>query len=120
MNTLDKSFNDRLKQVYVTSINKVKLKDYFQNHFHKGHRLKMFALQNPSMDLPKDRPMPMDRMTPFAVTPHSQTTDVKKPNFLQINDLIELLSSHKENPEKWTVDYIASRFEISKAKAGKI
>lgn len=80
----------------------------------------MFAFQNPSMDLPKDRPMPMDRMTPFAVTPHSQTTDVKKPNFLQINDLIELLSSHKENPEKWTVDYIASRFEISKAKAGKI
>lgn len=75
--------------------------------------------QNPSMDLPKDRPMPKDRTTPYAVTPHTQTTDAKKPNLLQVDDLIEMLSNHKENPEKWTLDYIASRFEIPKEQAGK-
>lgn len=79
----------------------------------------MIEFQNPSMSLPKDRPMPKDRTTPYAVTPHTQTTDIKKPNFLQVDDLIELLSSHKENPEKWTLEYIASRFEISEEKAGK-
>lgn len=63
--------------------------------------------------------MPKDRATPYAVTPHSQTTDARKPNFLQVDDLIELLSSHKDNPEKWTLDYIASRFEISRERAGK-
>lgn len=72
------------------------------------------------MDLPKDRPMPKDRTTPYAITPHTQTADHKKPNFLQVDDLIELLSNHKENPEKWTLDYITSRFEISKENAGKI
>lgn len=72
------------------------------------------------MDLPKDRPMPKDRTTPYAITPHSQTAAVKKPNFLQVDDLIELLSNHKENPEKWTLEYITSRFEISKENAGKI
>lgn len=80
----------------------------------------MIKLQNTSMDLPKNRPMPVNRMTPFAATPHSQTTDVKKPNFLQVNDLIELLANHKENPGKWTCEYIATRFEIPKEKAGKI
>lgn len=80
----------------------------------------MIEFQNPSMDLPKDRPMPKDRMTPYTIAPHTQTTDVKKPNYLEVGDLIELLSSHKENPEKWTFEYIASRFEISKENAGKI
>lgn len=71
------------------------------------------------MDLPKDRPMPKDRTTPFALIASTPTADVKKPNFLSVNDLIELLSNHKENPEKWTFDYIASRFEISTDKAGE-
>lgn len=70
------------------------------------------------MDLPKDRPMPKDRTTPYAITPHSQTAEVKKPNCLQVDDLIELLSNHKGNPEKWTLDYITSRFDISKERAG--
>lgn len=70
------------------------------------------------MNLPKDRPMPLDRTTPFAISPHTQTTDVKKPDLLLVDDLIELLRNHKENPEKWTLDYIASRFEIPKEKAG--
>lgn len=72
------------------------------------------------MDLPKERPMPKDRTTPFALIASTPTTDTKNPNFLSVDDLIELLSNYKENPEKWTADYIASRFEIPKEKAGKI
>lgn len=71
------------------------------------------------MDLPKDRPMPKDRTTQFTLIAKAPTTDVKKPNFLSVDDLIELLSNHRENPEKWTFDYIASSFEIPKEKAGK-
>lgn len=72
------------------------------------------------MDLPEDRPMPKDRNTPFVSIPHSQTTGVKTPDSLLVDDLIELLRNHKENPEKWTLDYIASRFEIPIEKAGKV
>lgn len=87
---------------------------------HYLHQLNMTEFQNPTLDLPKDRPMPKDRTTQFAVIASTPTADVKKPNFISVNDLLELLSNHKENPEKWTFDYIASRFDISKDKAGKI
>lgn len=70
------------------------------------------------MDLPKDRTMPKDRNTSFAQDPHTQQIDVKKPNSLLVDDLKMLLINYKENPEKWTLDYIAARYEISKELAG--
>lgn len=51
------------------------------------------------MDLPKDRPMLKDRTTQFALIASTPTTDVKKPYFVSVDDLIELLSNHRENPE---------------------
>lgn len=64
--------------------------------------------------------MPQDRRTPFVYSPHSQETDVRKPNFLIIDDVQLMLMNYKENPDKWTTEYIAARYEISKETAGSL
>lgn len=72
------------------------------------------------MDLSKTRSMPKDRTTPFLKTPHPQTTDERQPNKLFIDEIKVLLINHKENPEKWTIEYIAARYDISKESAGNL
>lgn len=62
--------------------------------------------------------MPKDRTTPYAHTPHSQTTEERKPNMLLVDEVKVLLLNHKENPEKWTLEYIAAKYDISKDIAG--
>lgn len=64
--------------------------------------------------------MPQDRRTPFARTPHSQETEKREPNKLYVKDINELLINHKTNPEKWTFDYIAARYNISNETAGTL
>lgn len=78
----------------------------------------MFLFQNPNLDLPKDRSLPMDRTIPYASTPHSQTTEKLTPNTLIVDDLKKILYCYKSNPEKWTVEYIAARYDISREIAG--
>lgn len=75
-------------------------------------------IQNPNLDLPKDRAMPKDRTTPYAITPHPQTTDKRAPNTLLIDDLKMILINYKNNPEKWTLEYIVARYDISEEIAG--
>lgn len=64
--------------------------------------------------------MPQDRRSGFVYSPHTQETDVRKPNTLIIDDLKLMLVNYKENPEKWTPEYIAARFDISKEIAGNL
>ncbi|XP_055325876.1 uncharacterized protein LOC129579734 [Sitodiplosis mosellana] len=94
-NNLDKSYNDRLKQVFVTSVD-----------------------DNTNLDLTKGRSMPKDRTTPFTKSPHSQTTDQPQPNKLIVDEIKVILLNHKTNPDKWTPDYIAARYNISTEIAG--
>lgn len=75
--------------------------------------------QNPTLELPEDRSMPKDRTTPFALAPHTQETDVKKPNTLLVHELSDILKNYKKNPETWTTENIAAKFNISKEIAGK-
>lgn len=63
--------------------------------------------------------MPQDRTTPFALAPHTQETDVKKPNTLLVNELSVILKNHKEHPETWTIEHIGAKFNISKEIVGK-
>lgn len=115
-NMVDKSFNDRLKQVYVTSVDKA---SFFCIFYSPTSLTNPSEFQNPNFDLPKERTMPKDRTTPFALTPHSQTTDKRAPNSLLVDDLKMILLNYKLNPEKWTHEYIAARFDISQEIAGK-
>lgn len=69
------------------------------------------------MDVLKES-LPQDRTTPYARTPHSQEIEQKEPNTLLITDIKMILINFRANPEKWTLDYIASRFDISKEIAG--
>lgn len=71
------------------------------------------------MDLPKEHPsMPKDRTTPFIFKPHTQTVGDRRPNTLLVDELKEILLNYKQNPEKWTIEYIAARFNITKDIAG--
>lgn len=76
--------------------------------------------QNTNLVLTKERSMPKDRTTPFTKSPHSQMADESKPDKLFVDEINEILVNYKENPEKWTVEYIAARYEISKEITGKI
>lgn len=62
--------------------------------------------------------MPRNRATPFTRTPHTQKSDARKPNKLLVDDVKVLLINYKENPEKWTLEYIAARYDIPKETAG--
>lgn len=111
-NSFDKSFNDRLKQVFVTSVN-----DVSENHFEKSSKslliIKRIVFQNPNLEVSQDV-LPKDRTTPYTRTPHTQETNKRKPNTLLIDDIKMILINYRANSEKWTVDYISSRYGISK------
>lgn len=80
----------------------------------------IIQFQNPTLNLPEDRSMPQDRTTPFVPTPHTQDTDVKKPNTLLVTELSLILKNYKEHPKTWTPDHISSNFDIPKEIAGII
>lgn len=62
--------------------------------------------------------LPKDRKTPYTLTPHTQEADQRKPNTLLVDDVKMILINFRANPEKWTIDYIASRYNISSEKIG--
>ncbi|XP_031626985.1 uncharacterized protein LOC116343192 [Contarinia nasturtii] len=97
VNTFDKSFNDRLKQVFVTSKN-----------------------DNPDMNFPKNHAMPIERNTPYSRMPHTQRTEERKPNMLFVDEIKTMLGNHKSDPKKWTLDYIVEKYDISKENAEKL
>lgn len=68
--------------------------------------------------MPKDT-LPKSRSTPFTTAPHSQAPEKQEPYTLTVDDLKLMLVNHKGNPEKWTIEYIAARFDISKEIAGR-
>lgn len=62
--------------------------------------------------------MPENRYTPHRYSPHTQTTENREPNKLFVHEIEMLLLNHKQNPEKWTFEYIAARYDISIGNAG--
>lgn len=71
------------------------------------------------MDLPKHRPLPQDRSTPFTTLPHTQEVgEERTPNKLLVEEIKIILLNHKLNPGKWSPEYIASRYSIDQSLVG--
>lgn len=70
------------------------------------------------MNLPKHRPLPIDRTSVTSVLPHSQEVDKRTPNKLLVKEIQDILSNHKKYPDEWTVEYIAERYGIKSEKIG--
>lgn len=117
MNTMDASFNERLKKVFVTSQQSVRYDNFPDNRF---FRILIFHFQNPKMDLPENKPMPFDRSTTTLTSPHTQLVDQRTPNKLLVEEIRIILLNRKQDPQKWTAEYIACEYDMDLGDTGEL